>query len=159
MKKVGFHIDQLGLRGVEVSTYDYAFYNEELLQNRSYIISSANGDLSGYEKFSNRFEVFLYEDFSEVYKFVEKKGIDTVYYQKAGNYDGKVVPGIRNAVHTVFQYNQPHGEVYAYVSKWLSEKMSSGNHPFVPLMIDILKHDHDENYRDFLNIPKDSPVL
>jgi glycosyltransferase involved in cell wall biosynthesis len=159
MKKIAFHTDQLGLRGVEVSTYDYAYYNEEILQNKSFIISDKNRDLGAYKKFSDRFEVFLYDNFSEVNKFIEKNNIDIVYYQKAGHNDGKLVPNAKNLVHTVFQYNQPHGDVYAYISKWLSNHMSGGSLPYVPYIVDILKYDHDQDYRDFFSIPKDAMVF
>jgi glycosyltransferase involved in cell wall biosynthesis len=157
--KIAFHSNQLGLRGIEVALYDYAHYNEELLQNKSFIISDKNKDLGAYEKFSDRFEVFLYEDFNEVSKFVEKNNIDAVYYQKAGDYDGKLVPNAKNLVHTVFQYNQPHGDVYAYISKWLSNHITNGKLPYVPYIVDILKYNHEENYRNFFNIPKDAIVF
>lgn len=156
---IAFHSNQLGLRGVEVALYDYALYNEEILGNKSIIISDANSDLRAYEKFKSRFDVLLYEDFKEVQNHVDKQKIDIVYYQKAGNYDGKLVTNAKNVVHSVFQLHQPHGEVYAYISKWLAQKMSGGNLPHVPYIVDILKYDHNQNYRDFFGIPKDAIVF
>lgn len=157
--KIAFHSNQLGLRGVEVALYDYALYNEEILGNKSLIISDANSDLQALEKFKNRFDVVLYQDFKEVQNHVDKQKIDIVYYQKAGNYDGKLVTNAKSVVHSVFQLHQPHGEVYAYISKWLSQKMSAGNLPYVPYIVDILKYDHNEDYRDFFGIPKDAIVF
>lgn len=156
---IAFHSNQLGLRGVEVALYDYALYNEEILGNKSIIISDANSDLRAYDKFKNRFDVLLYEDFKEVQNHVDKQKIDIVYYQKAGNYDGKLVTNAKNVVHSVFQLHQPHGEVYAYISKWLAQKMSAGNLPYVPYIVDILKYDHNQDYRDFFGIPKDAIVF
>jgi hypothetical protein len=67
MKTIAFHSNQLGIRGTEVALYDYAHYNEEILRNKSYIISSAKADLATLKKFEKRFEVFLYEDFKDCY--------------------------------------------------------------------------------------------
>lgn len=156
---IAFHSGQLGVRGTEIALFDYAFHNRELLGNNSIIISNKNADLSGIDKFKNQFEVFLYDNFSEVTNIIDKNKIDLIYYIKGGSNDGLLVPGIKNVVHSVFQYRQPHGDVYAYVSKWLSEKASGGELPYVPHMIDILKHDHNMNYRDFLGIPNDAIVF
>lgn len=156
---IAFHSGQLGVRGTEIALFDYAFHNRELLGNNSIIISNKNADLSGIDKFKNRFEVFLYDNFSEVTNIIDKNKIDLIYFIKGGSNDGLLVPGIKNVVHSVFQYRQPHGDVYAYVSKWLSEKASGGELPYVPHMIDILKHDHNMNYRDFLGIPNDAIVF
>ena len=53
--KIAFHSNQLGIRGTEVTMYDYAFYNRGLLGNDSIIIAPANGDMSAKEKFENEF--------------------------------------------------------------------------------------------------------
>lgn len=157
--KIAFHSNQLGLRGVEVALYDYALYNEELLGNKSIIVSDRNSDLAAYNKFKDRFDVYLYEDFREVIQLVDKQSIDVMYYQKAGNHDGKLVPNAKNVIHSVFQLHQPHGDVYAYISKWLANHMTGGSLPYVPYIVDILKYNHEDDYREFLNIPKDATVF
>ena len=73
-------------------------------------------------------------------------------------YDGKLVPNVKNLVHSIFQINEPHGDVYAYISNWLANKMSNGNLPYVPHIVDILKHDHNQNYREILGIPENATV-
>jgi glycosyltransferase involved in cell wall biosynthesis len=85
--------------------------------------------------------------------------VNIFYNQKAGNFDGKLVPNIKNAVHSVFQFYQPHGDVYAYISKWLANQMGGPNQPYVPYIVDILKYDHNDNYREFFNIPNDATVF
>lgn len=157
--KIAFHSNQLGVRGTEVALFDYAYYNRTLLQNESIIISDVNSDLAARSKFENEFETLLYTDFSEVISWVDKYKIDAVYYQKAGHYDNKLVPNARNLVHTVFQYKQPHGDVYAYISKWLANHMSQGSLPYVPYMVDILKYNHNTDYRELLSIPKNATVF
>lgn len=157
--KIAFHSNQLGLRGTEVALYGYALYNREILGNESIIISDKSKDLGAYDKFKTQFDVHLYDNFSEVVNWVDKYNVDAVYYQKAGHYDGKLVPNAKNLIHTVFQYNQPHGEVYAYISKWLANHMSNGTLPYVPYLVDILRYDHTDNYREYLNIPEDAVVF
>jgi len=157
--KIAFHSNQLGVRGIEVALYDYALYNRELLGNDSVIISDANSDLAAYNKFKDQFNVFLYNDFSEVQQYVDRNNIDTVYYQKSGQHDGKLVNGVRNVVHSVFQFYQPHGDVYSYISEWLAHQMGGLQQSYVPYIVDILKYDHNESYREFLNIPKDATVF
>lgn len=156
--RILFHSNQLGVRGTEVALYDYAFYNRELLGNESIIVSDRSSDLSAIDKFKNEFDVVLYDDFNEVTKLVDDRKIDAVYYQKSGQWDGKIVPNAKNFVHNVFQFKQPHGDVYAYISKWLSNKMG-GDMPYVPYMVDILRFDHQMDYREHLGIPKDAIVF
>jgi hypothetical protein len=158
--RVAFHSNQLGVRGTEVALYDYALYNEEILGNKSIIISDKNADLAALDKFQSQFTTLLYDDFGpQVPKWIDQHQIDVLYNQKAGQYDGKLVPNAKNVVHSVFQFYQPHGEVYAYISEWLANQMGGPNQPYVPYIVDILKYDHNEDYREFLNISKDAVVF
>lgn len=148
--KIAFHSNQLGLRGTEVSLYDYARYNEEILGNTSIIISDKNATMASYDKFNNRFPVVLYDRFSEVESVIDKNNIDCLYLQKSGEFDSKIVSNAKNLVHAVFMAKEEHGDVYAYISKWLSDKMSTGTIPYVPYMVDLPKH--NLNYRDAFNL-------
>jgi hypothetical protein len=153
---VGMHSNQLGLRGTEVALYDYAHFNETLLGNKSLIIAPANGDLRSYEKFAHRFEVALYEDFTQVESIAANRRIDALYFIKAGDNDGKLVRNCKSVVHVVFQQFAPHGDVYAYISEWLAAKMTQGRYPFVPHMIHMPQPTGD--LRSQLNIPAEAVV-
>ena len=144
--RIAFHSEQLGIRGTEVALYDYALGNRDILGNESIIISDARADLTSLDKFKTQFTIYLYNDFSEVESIVEREGIDAIYYIKAGFNDGKLVSNAKNLIHTVFKHNEPHGDVYAYVSKWLSDEMSDGKLSYVPHMVNLPKH--DLNYRN-----------
>jgi len=134
MLKIAFHSNQLGIRGTEVSMYDYALYNEDILGNKSYIISDKNArDKSTLNKFSDRFEVFLYDDFLDCHEFIQKNEIEYVYFQKSGEFDSKIIPGVKNLIHAVFQRKQLHGERYAYISEWLARKM--GHEDYIPYIV------------------------
>jgi len=148
--KIAFHSNQLGLRGTEVSLYDYARYNEEILNNESIIISDKNAVLDSYDKFNNRFPVFLYDNFTEVESIIDKNGVDCLYLQKSGEFDSRIVSNAKTLVHAVFMARQEHGDVYAYISKWLADKMSNGALPYVPYMVDLPVH--NLNYREAFNL-------
>ncbi len=101
--KIAFHSNQLGVRGTEIALYEYAFYNREILGNKSIIVSDRNQDMSAYEKFNREFEVILYDRFEEVIPILHSKRIDVAYFQKSGQYDGKLIPDIKNVVAAWFR--------------------------------------------------------
>jgi glycosyltransferase involved in cell wall biosynthesis len=152
---IAFHSNQLGIRGTEVALYDYALYNEEILQNKSFILSQANADLTALNKFKKKFDVFLYNNFQECEQYVTQHNITHVYYIKAGDNDGKLLPNVKNLIHVVFQNNDKHGEKYAYVSEWLANKM--GSCCYVPHIVSLPTP--TQNYRKTLNIPEANIVL
>ena len=156
MKIVAFHSNQLGIRGTEVALYDYAHYNETILGNKSYILSDANSNLETLKKFEKRFEVFLYNKFEDCFDFVKLKEVTNAYFIKAGDNDGKIIPGIVNAVHAVFQNKDVHGDRYAYVSEWLANKMEMLG-SYVPHIVWLPEPTQD--YKEQLNIPKENIVL
>ena len=159
MTKIAFHSNQLCLRGTEVALYDYAKYNEELLGNESIIISK-HPDVWKYShpmainKFKKRFPVFFYNEFNEVEKILDNNNIDVFYAIKAGMNDGIVSSGRKSVNHAVFQYYEPHGDVYAYVSEWLGKKYNS---PFVPHIVELPNINDD--LRKSLSIPKNAIVF
>jgi hypothetical protein len=156
MKTIAFHSNQLGIRGTEVALYDYAFYNETILGNKSYIISDANANLDTLEKFKNKFEVFLYNKFEDCFEFVKQKNITHVYYQKAGDFDNKLIPGVKNLVHAVFQEKDIHGEVYCYISEWLANKAELPG-AFVPYIVAM--PEPTKNFKLKLGISDDKIVI
>lgn len=156
MKTIAFHSNQLGIRGTEVALYDYALYNETILGNKSYIISDASKDLQALTKFKDRFEVFLYNNFEDCFSFIKEKEITHIYYQKAGDRDGKIVPGIKNLVHAVFQHKDVHGDVYCYISEWLANKANMEG-AFVPYIVTLPSA--TKNFRDKLGISSNSIIV
>lgn len=153
MKKILFHENELGFRGTAVSLYDYALYNEVLLGNKSIICVPKNcSDLSALNKFREKFSVFFYSNLEETYNIPH----DIFYAIKYGYNDGIINPNAKSCVHVVFPCEDPHGNVYAYVSKWLSERLGN-KHQYVPHMINL--PNHNENLRDYLNIGKDKIVF
>lgn len=159
--KIAFHTNHLGIAGTEVAVFDYAYYNQELLNNESFIVSKLNPAQDVPEiitKFKNHFNVIQYKNFSEVEKILDENKIDVFHALKSGNNDGIISYGRKSVIHCVFgESYEPHGNVYAYISEWLAKQMNFGIHPWVPHMINL--PEETEDYRKFLKIPKDAIVF
>lgn len=159
--KILFHENELNYRGTSIALYDYADFNERYLGNESIITYHKNEKTNhpaGIEKFKNRFQVFAYEDFSEVDAIIKKNQVDLFYAIKNGDKDGIETKECKTAVHAVFKHCDPHGNVYAYVSEWLSQEMSGGIYPFVPHMVNF-EAETKEDLRTELNISRNAKVF
>jgi glycosyltransferase involved in cell wall biosynthesis len=157
MSNIVFVVNHLGIRGTEVCVFDYMKGCRDILGHTPYILYPADGDMTAYEKFRKEFwpNMTSYTSPEHLKQLVDGLAIYVVYWIKAGFNDGKLIPGVKNVVHTVFNLNQPHSEKYAYVSKWLSEQ--NGNAPYVPHIVSMPEPSGD--YKDFLGIPKDALVF
>lgn len=151
-----FHSNQLGIRGTEIALYDMAHYTEKLLGHTSYIAAPIGSDMTTYDKFYKRFEgrIFIYDAFDSLGKSCKEYDITHAYLIKGGMADGKLIQGVKNFVHCVFDCSQPHGDVYCGVSKWLGEKFRIDYLPHIVSLPDV-----KENYREHLGIPKDAVVF
>lgn len=159
--KILFHENELNYRGTSIALYDYADFNEKYLGNESLIIYNktvpSNHPL-GIEKFEKRFNVFGYSDFSEVDQYIRKNDVDLFYAIKNGNPDNILTKECKCGIHTIFKHLEPHGDVYAYVSQWLSEEVSGSQYPFVPHMVNF-EEEVSEDMRAELSIPKTAKVF
>ena len=162
--KVLFHANTLNYRGTTVAITDYAKYNQEVLGNQSVIAYNAS---LGYEKdmgseklvldeLKKNFEVIGYRE-GDLEGVCSKEQIDTAYFIRAGHPEGQLPRNVKTAVHSVFQYNEPHGDRYAYISKWLSDKMSGGTIPYVPHIVNIPQP--TKSYREQFGIRDDQIVV
>jgi len=160
--KIAFFVNKLSFRGTEVATFDYAHYNETLLGNESIIINhdtQTNNEVR--QKFVNRFgkeKFFDCATMQEIDQILLREQVDIFYSLKEGYRDSFISAVSKNAVHAVFPYAiDPHGNVYACVSQWLSEQFPQLNLPFVPHMITL--PNSPENLRDELKIPDNAIVF
>lgn len=158
--RVLFHSNQINLRGTEVGRFDYAHFNEAILGNESLIISPANNPNDhplAVKKFQNRFKVLFYNNIDELNSIIKNEKIDVFHAIKAGYYDQIITQKARNCIHVVFNQCEPHGDVYAYNSRWLANEAGKGQYPYVPRMINLPDVKHD--LRAKLGIPKDAIVF
>lgn len=159
--KIAFHSNQLSLRGTETAMYHYAHYNETILGNQSIIVTPRQApghhELSA-RRFAARFPVHGYETLDELETLLNSERVDTLYCIKAGTNDGVISKGTRTVIHAVFGYCEPHGDVYAYVSPWLSQHASGGRYPAVPHIVES-PVTPTSGLREEVRIPKDAIVF
>ena len=158
--KIAFFSPHLCLRGTTVAMHDYSFYNQELLSNESLVIYERNhehNDEGVIEKFKKHTNVVAIDNIGELDGALEKEKCDAVYIIKTGKIDERFAKACKTLIHVVGVHHEPHGDVYAYVSKWLSDVCSGGSLPYVPYMADL--PEVDEDLRRDLGIPKEAVVF
>lgn len=134
MKTVLFYEANLNERGTSVATYDYAYYNQYILGNRSIIVSPKDTNSKTYNKYKQQFKLISIKSFDEIHSIE----CDYFYHMKYGFNDGTLHKNAKNLVHVVFPSYEPHGDIYAYISEWLTKHYGNG-FPFVPHMVDLPK--------------------
>ena len=87
------------------------------------------------ESLEKEFQVLGYNT-GELESEIDRLKVDVGYFINSGRRE-ELPKNCRTAVHAVFQFNEPHGDRYAYVSKWLSDEMSQGQIPYVPHIVDL----------------------
>lgn len=141
--KVLFHTNTLNYRGTTVAITDYARYNQEILGNESIIAycstlgqeKDMGNEPAVVEALEKQFNVVSYRS-GNLQNKIEELNVNLAYFIDSGQ--RKIIPdNCRTAIHAVFQFNEPHGDRYAYVSKWLSETMSNGSIPYVPHIVHL----------------------
>lgn len=165
--KIAFFVNFLSVRGIEVATYDYADCNETILGNESIVINytaylrpgkldySDSTRQKYIKRFGNRF--FDAANMQEVNDILRREKCDIFYAQKAGERDDKVSKVCKNAIHAVFGNIDPHGDVYACISEWLSMRYAGGRLPNVPYMVRLA--DTEETLHHELGIPEGAVVF
>jgi hypothetical protein len=156
--KVGFLINHISYGGTEVALYDYAHFNETLLENTSVILTRdfRNTHAEIYEKFNKRFPVFYITTQKDIDDIAEREQLDIVYVQKSGEVDWFVSTKKKCVVHVVFETRFPHGNVHAAISSSLNSLYNT-NIPVVPYMVYL--EDTNESFRKELSIPSDAIVI
>jgi len=179
MKTVGFFIRHFSERGTEVSAYDYAKYNEEILNNKSYILCFNKNSqiLNGfpeiyisYPKFKERFEIIEINNFHDMPEIIDKYNLDFFYTQTHGDYEQMYMFENKNIwkgnksnricktiKHCVFYTGSRQGDYNISISKTLNKRFNTNIH-VVPCIVSIpIKK--NENFREFLKIPNDAIVF
>jgi glycosyltransferase involved in cell wall biosynthesis len=159
MIKIGFWSNQLCERGTEIALFDYAYYNQIILKNKSYIFyekNNTNNNESVINKFKKEFDIVVgVNNFDEVDKYLTENDIHILYYSKGGDNDNKLSKVANNVIHCVFNCSEPHGDVYSALSSSVSDY--NDTIPILPY-IAYLPY-HEENMRKELNIPEDAVVF
>jgi hypothetical protein len=170
-KNIAFFIRHFTERGTEVSAYDYAHYNEVLLDNKSYIIHFSYEAQKKYgfpdvkdtfEKFKSRFEMIEINDITDMNKVISKYKLDFFYTQTHGGndiyqFENKTLWGdCKSIKHCVFDTMYPESDYYISISCHLNEKYNT-NIPVIPYIVEL--PDSNNNLRNELNITSDAIVF
>lgn len=172
--KILFHAEQLNYRGTTNSILEYAHYNQEILGNESVIVYSQEQpqglDVGSVpeviESVRSKFNTLTYTDNNNLNDLASK--FDLFYSQRAGERvdshtkrENAVITSTKMGVHCVFQWHDPHGDVYAYISEWMSHNVAklynAPVHPWVPYVVNLPDPTYDT--RTHLGIPKDKFVI
>jgi glycosyltransferase involved in cell wall biosynthesis len=160
--KILFHANTLNFRGTTVAVTDYAKYNQEILGNDSVIVYNES---LGYDRdmgteavvlhnLKKQFNIISYRE-GELQKIVDRERVDFAYFIRAGQKE-PLPNNVKTGVHSVFQFHEPHGNVYAYISKWLANKMP-GEHPYVPHIVNLPTPNN--SYRKKFDISEEQIVI
>lgn len=155
---IGFWDNALNERGTSASMFDYAYYNQLLLNNKSFIFYDKNNWQNNNEiinKFKNHFIVHETDNFKEVDSYIEQYNISHLYIQKYGLIDDRISKIAKNCIHAVFDCSQPHGEIYSPISDFV--RGNERNYPSVPYIVQLPKH--NLNLRKKLKIPNNAIVF
>lgn len=155
---VAFWDNQLSEQGTSLGLYNYALYNEKLLGNKSFIFYDKNNKNNKddiIKKFKKKFIVHETDDFKEVDNYLLKYKITHIFIIKSGEIDSRLSKVAKNCIQCVFNCNEPHGEVYCSISKFV--KGNYGKYPVIPRIIYLPKY--NKNLRKKLNIPNNAVVF
>lgn len=158
--KIAFHTPNLNFRGSCVALYDYAHYCERLFGYQSVIVTDikqhSTSDPIAIEWIRRRFLILFYHSIEELETILLKEDCNVLYCIKYGTNDRIYLSSIKTVIHCVFDMSQPHGDVYAGVSKTLAHSFDLD--VYVPHMVS-LSFSHHSNLRQQLNIPSDVIVF
>lgn len=176
MKNILFLEEQFSPQGSTRALLDYAFFNEKILKNKSFLAFGKKIDKhpwnepfyksfidKTFNSLKNRFNLLEYQNDSQIESFIEEHNIFAVYNIKSGEPTGFLSKNAKMLIHSVFP--QPphhiHGDRFAFVSKWLSDTYSNGQIPYVPHIINVPEIDSEKykkEIRQKLNIPLEAFV-
>jgi hypothetical protein len=158
--KIAFHSSYLGYRGTEVALMDYAKGNREILGNESLFLMPwrEGGEQHPVaERMRGIASLRFYRTTEEREGILKEEKADFFYCIKNGFNDGVFSRNVPTGIHAIFRESEFHGDIYAYVSPWLSEVMASGKAPWVPHMVRLADEVGDLSAE--IGIPKDETVF
>ena len=125
---------------------DYARGNQEVLGNQSFFLMPWRDGEAEHPVARRMKEIAplrFYRSGEEREGILREEGADFFYCIKNGFNDGAFSTKIPTGIHAIFRESEFHGDVYAYVSPWLSKVMSHGKAPWVPHMARLAEDSGD----------------
>lgn len=156
--RIGFKVALLNERGMSLALCDYACGVQEQLGHEAIVYCSVEkSSPEVIQKVSQSLRVVPIKAGEDYRRVSEAHDLDVGYFISDGRKRPLKLSVGRSCVHAVFRHFEPHGDVYAYVSEWLSEWMTGGVAPAVPHIVKLPMP--RSNMRDELGIPSDAFVV
>lgn len=158
--KVAFHSRLLTERGSEGAMLDYARLNRAVLGHESVIFLPARPEFRDHpllQKWRGEFPVHFYQNKKDLGRLLEKENAEVLYLTKPGPFDRFLVPEVKNCIHAQFPCDEFHGDVYMFLSPWVSRVMTGRGESFVPFYVPTLRA--DPGLRKKLGIPREAKVF
>ena len=169
---IAFFVRHFTERGSEVAIYDYAKYNEEILNNKSYIICFTEkkqaeirfpSERVSYEKFNLRFSIIEINDMNDMEDIIKKYNISFLHTLTYGNCENmyhfnnkKIWGNCKTIKHCIFDTTYSESDFYIGISDFLNSNFNT-NIPVIPHIVKLPVC--DENLRNDLGIPLDAIVF
>jgi glycosyltransferase involved in cell wall biosynthesis len=169
---IAFFVRHFTERGTEVAIYDYAKYNEEVLNNKSYIICFTEKkqketgfptERTSYDKFNKRFTIIEICDIGEMDYVIDRYNLQFFYTLTHGGpndiyiFENKAIWGnCKTIKHCVFDSSCPESDFCIGISNFLNTKCNT-TIPIIPHIVELPTC--DDNLRSEINIPQDAIVL
>lgn len=160
--KIGFFVYAMNLRGVANSIYKYAYYNETILKNKSYIFfdkSNSQNEKQVINKFKKKFITFGLNKFTNINNINKKIKLDILYAQIGKFSDLDFPKNTKNIKHIIFPQIFHKIKDCIFISKWLSKEFSNYKIPYLPLIIETPDNDTFANLRKKLKIDNNAIVF
>ena len=151
--KIAFHSSYLGYRGTEVALMDYAWGNQAILSNESFFLMPWRELGEGHpvaKKMRDIARLRFYRTSEEREGILAEEKADLFFCIKNGFNDGVFSRRVSTGIQAIFRESEYHGDVYAYISQWLSDVMTYGKAAVAPWMIRL--DENQENLRTELGI-------
>jgi hypothetical protein len=170
MKTVAFYQPFLNERGTCVAMFDWAYFNQTLLGNKSIFMYDSLDERNVKDSIQNFKKYFDVYDFKcgncsvekrnqLIDELAEKTNTSYIHMSKFGNNDGVVSKKAKTIISAIGMAGpeQAHGDVYTYGSFWLSKVCSDNRYPAIPYIVHL--PDEKDNLRKILNIPDNAVVF
>lgn len=174
MKNILFFLQHCGERGIENSIYDYAYFNEQILFNKSIICMFNQKRIKEfnylyvedvYKKFKNKFQIIEIDNINEIKNICKNHNIHFFYIQNNGkirkdliDFNNKNFFGKTKVIkHCVFDTRETSGDYCISISKYLNYKYNT-KISVIPYMVN-LPITNKEDLREKLKLNKSDIII
>jgi len=120
--KIILHSESISERGDSTNAENYSRALKEFLSIESIIVYKAKSEynnINRIKEIENKHNIESYRNQRDLHAIGRRFGATHSYFMNSGVYSAEWVKNTKRLTHGVFNYFEPHGDVYAYCSKYL----------------------------------------